>query len=48
MNKKTWFYVAISCVAVSILTLFTSIVSYTTYTQIYGGGVKKHRILLLT
>ena len=39
MNKKTWFYVAISCVAVSVLSLFLSVVSYTTT----GGtsGLKK-------
>ncbi len=41
MKKKTWFYVAISCVAISILSLFTSIVSYTTYVGIYGGGIRK-------
>lgn len=30
MNKKNWFYLAIGCVAVSIASLFTSIITYTT------------------
>lgn len=29
MDKKKWFYVAIACVAVSVLSLFTSIITYT-------------------
>lgn len=30
MNKKNWFYIAIACVAVSVASLFTSIITYTT------------------
>lgn len=30
MNKKNWFYIALACIAVSIASLFTSIITYTT------------------
>ena len=30
MEKKNWFYIAIGCIVVSILSLFTSVVAYTT------------------
>lgn len=30
MNKKNWFYIALACVAVSVASLFTSIITYTT------------------
>ena len=29
MNKKQWFYIALACVVISVLSLFTSIITYT-------------------